>query len=158
MWLTVRFGLGSLAGPCKSHASLVWYDRFICKHWENGMRKAVVGTWLVVAGLLTACGEQKASANDQASDADLHAVTAKLATMAANENANACFQQNRLALKGYESRQAGVDMDKLLAMLPDDPDGRGNDMIKLGYRISGPADDVLNDRFMQCLEGGVGGK
>ena len=123
------------------------------------MKRAVfVAAGLVFAGLLTACGEQKDSASNQASEADLHAVTGRLATMAANENANACFQQNRLALKGYESRQAGVDMNKLLAMLPDDPDGRGTDMIKLGYRISGPADDILNDMFMKCLEGSVEGK
>lgn len=123
------------------------------------MKKAVfVAAGLVVAGLSTACGEQKDSASNQASEADLHAVTGRLATMAANAKAEACFQQNRLALKGYESKQAGVDINKLLAMLPDDPDGRGNDMIKLGYRISGPADDVLNDAFMKCLESGSEGK
>ncbi|QRF90910.1 hypothetical protein CLH39_11995 [Alcaligenes faecalis] len=121
-------------------------------------RTVFVAAGMVVAGLLSACGEQKDSASNQASEADLHAVTGQLATMAANENANACFQKNRLALKGYESKQAGVDMNKLLAMLPDDPDGEGNEMIKLGYRISGPADDVLNDRFIQCLESGAAGK
>lgn len=154
MRLTSGPVLGGLVGPCKPPAGLLWYDRFMRKHWENGMRKAVVSTWLIMAGLLAVCGEQEASASNQASEAEIHAITAKLATMVANENANACFQQNRLALRGYESKLAGVRLNQLLATLPADVDAENVDLIKLGYKINGPTDDVLNDLFMQCLKSG----
>lgn len=123
------------------------------------MRKAVVvAAGLVIAGLLAACGEQKVSASNQASEADLHAVTGRLATMAANAKAEACFQQHRLALQGYESKRAGVGLDQLLATLPSDAGAENVDLIKFGYKVSGPTDDVLSEKFKQCLESGTAEK